>query len=106
LLTERASLGALSTGSLFEDSVLIADTTYESTIFIPLPTCVGADSAELRQDTSCPDVSTQTSLLLPSTASTTHTPRIPGNYRTVSYGAFFVLTLKLHLVGMICTQNF
>jgi len=79
VFTGRLSSGTLSTRPLFDDSLAIADTTYESTIFMPLPTCVGAESASLPRDTSCPDVATQTSLLLPSNDTKTNSPQISGN---------------------------
>jgi len=60
---ERLSVGALSTNSLFDDSVMIGDVSYESTVLLPLPTHVSADSARLQQETMCPEVGTQTSFL-------------------------------------------
>jgi len=79
VLTERLSSGVLSTGSLSDDSLVIADMTYESTVLMSLPACVNVESADALQDTSCPEVGTQTSLLLHSKDSKTNSPLISGN---------------------------
>ena len=77
--TDRLSSGALSTCPLSDDSLIIADTTYESTVLLPLPAPVSAESVDLPQDTSCPEVGTQTSLLLHSNDNKTYTPLVSGN---------------------------
>jgi len=58
----QLSVRALSTNSSFDDSVMISDITYESTVLLPLPTR-GTDSAHLQQETGYPEVGTQTSFL-------------------------------------------
>lgn len=60
IYTECLSVGALSANSSFVDSVMIGDVTYESTVLLPLPALVNADSACL---SGCPEVGTQTSFL-------------------------------------------
>jgi len=78
-LTERLSPGALSSASLCDDSLIIADMTYESTVLMSLPAPVNAESTDELQDTSCHGVSTQTSLLLHSNDSNMSSPLISGN---------------------------
>ena len=64
IVAERLSCRALSTSSLCDDSLINPDTTYESTILLSLPAQVSAESPRSPQRTSCPEVGTQTSLLL------------------------------------------
>ena len=64
IVAERLSCRALSTSSLCDDSLINPDTTYESTILLSLPGQVSAESPRSPQRTSCPEVGTQTSLLL------------------------------------------
>ena len=64
IFAERLSCGALSTGSLPDDYLIAGNLTYESTVLLSLPGNVNA--AETIQDTSCSEVGTQTSFLLPS----------------------------------------
>ena len=76
IFTERLSCGALSTGSLPDDSFIAGNLTYESTVLLSLPGNVNAESV---QDTSCSEVGTQTSFLLPSDRRKTSIPSTSGS---------------------------
>lgn len=52
-----------SASSSFDESVMMGDVTYESTVFLTLPAHGNADSIHLQQETGCPEVGTQTSFL-------------------------------------------
>lgn len=84
---------SLSTASLPDDSLIIGDTSYESTVLLPLPAHVTAESVPSSHDTSCSEVATQTSLLLHSNDRKTNTPLTSGNLSYVVYRRFFWLTL-------------
>lgn len=74
--TARLSHGALSTGSLPDDSLLAGSTMYESTILLSLPANINVESVH---DTSCSEVGTQTSFLLPTNNRKTRIPKVSGN---------------------------
>jgi len=60
----RMSTEDLLMCTLSDDDLEVPDTTYESTVLLPLPPHVGTDTAILPQDANHPEVATQTSMLL------------------------------------------
>jgi len=81
LHAECPAVGALSANSSFDNSVAISDVTYESTVLLPLPTRISADSARIQESTGGgggPEVGTQTSFL--SSTCSGATSRDAGSY--------------------------